>query len=114
MVDRSDFNMLKTENERLLAEIDKLSQKLNEEVKKTHGGVKLDLNLEKGRIREETSRLELELTKTGTKIESEIAGLRTQMETIKIQVLQYLIGTLTGAGALLLGKYDLNKMIRIV
>jgi hypothetical protein len=105
MVERSDFNMLKIENERLLTEIDKLKQKLNEEVKKTQGGVKLDINLEKGRIREETSSLELELTKTGTRIESEIAGLRTQMETIKSQILQYMIGTLTGVGALILGNY---------
>ncbi|RGB26183.1 DUF1640-domain-containing protein [Rhizophagus diaphanus] len=102
MVERSDFNMLKIENERLLTEIDKLKQKLNEEVKKTQGGVKLDINLEKGRIREETSGLELELTKTGTRIEGEIAGLRTQMETIKSQILQYMIGTLTGVGALIL------------
>lgn len=105
MVERSDFNTLKIENERLLTEIDKLKQKLNEEVKKTQGGVKLDINLEKGRIREETSGLELELTKTGTRIESEIAGLRTQMETIKSQILQYMIGTLTGVGALILGNY---------
>ncbi|RIA93923.1 hypothetical protein C1645_761342 [Glomus cerebriforme] len=102
VIERSDFNMLKIENERLLTEIDKLKQKLNEEVKKTQGGVKLDLNLEKGRIREETSRLQLELTKTGTRIESEIAKLRTQMETIKSQILQYMIGTLTGVGALIL------------
>ena len=101
--------MLKTENERLLAEIDKLRRKLNEEVKKTEGGVKLDINLEKGRIKEEKSRLELELTKTGTRIESEISGLRTHMEAIKFQILQYMIGTLTGAGALILGKYDLNS-----
>ncbi|GBC03462.1 hypothetical protein RclHR1_05130014 [Rhizophagus clarus] len=102
VVERSDFNMLKIENERLLTEIDKLKQKLNEEIKKTQGGVKLDINLEKGRIREETSSLELELTKTGTRIESEIAALRTQMETIKAQILQYMIGTLTGVGALIL------------
>ncbi|CAG8547473.1 12825_t:CDS:2 [Rhizophagus irregularis] len=70
MVERSDFNTLKIENERLLTEIDKLKQKLNEE--------------------------------TGTRIESEIAGLRTQMETIKSQILQYMIGTLTGVGALIL------------
>ena len=106
--------MLKTENERLLTEIDKLKRKLNEEVKKTEGGVKLDLNLEKGRIREESSRLELELTKTGTKIESEIAGLRAKVESSIFQIIQYMIGTLTGAGALILGKYDLIFTYKLV
>jgi len=41
MVERSDFNMLKIENERLLTEIDKLKQKLNEEVKKNSRGGKI-------------------------------------------------------------------------
>ncbi|CAI2165604.1 9575_t:CDS:2 [Funneliformis geosporum] len=104
MVEKSDFNVLKAENERLSTEIEKLKQKLNEEVKKTQGGVRLDLNLERGRIKDESRALEASLKETHTKIESDIAGLRTNMETVKFQILQYMIGTLTGAGALILGK----------
>ncbi|CAG8565129.1 14299_t:CDS:2 [Funneliformis mosseae] len=70
----------------------------------TQGGVRLDLNLERGRIKDESRVLEASLKETHTKIESEIAGLRTNMETVKFQILQYMIGTLTGAGALILGK----------
>ncbi len=104
MIEKSDFNVLKAENERLSSEIENLKQKLNEEVKKTQGGVRLDLNLERGRIKEELRELDASLKETHSKIESEIAGIRTHMETIKFQILQYMIGTLTGAGALILGK----------
>ena len=36
-----------------------------------------------------------------TRIESEIAGLRTQIEQAKFSILQYLVGVATGSGALL-------------
>ncbi|CAG8441392.1 3131_t:CDS:2 [Ambispora gerdemannii] len=102
MVGKNDASLMKSENERLLAEIEKLKAKLNEEVRRTQAGVRLDLNLEKGRIRDEASSLELKIKETETRIESEISNLRTQMETTKFQMLQYMLGTLTGAGALIL------------
>lgn len=41
---------LKAENERLLGDIEKLKQKLREEISRTQAGVRLDLNLEKVRF----------------------------------------------------------------
>lgn len=38
---------LKAENERLLGDIERLKQKLREEITRTQAGVRLDLNLEK-------------------------------------------------------------------
>ncbi|OZJ02970.1 hypothetical protein BZG36_04513 [Bifiguratus adelaidae] len=102
LLEKNDFTMMKSENERLQGEIEKLRQKLREEITRTQAGVRLDLNLEKGRIRDEASAQELKIKETDTRIESEIAGLRTQMEAIKFQILQYMVGTITGAGALLL------------
>lgn len=40
---------LKAENERLLGDIERLKQKLREEITRTQAGVRLDLNLEKVR-----------------------------------------------------------------
>lgn len=114
--------MMKAENERLQGELEKLRQKLREEITRTQANVRLDLHLEKGRIRDEASAQEIKIKETDTRIESEIAGLRTQMEAIKFQILQYMIGknfipmiesrmghthsncigTITGAGALFL------------
>ncbi|KAI7868485.1 hypothetical protein BDF14DRAFT_1724601 [Spinellus fusiger] len=102
LLEKNDFTMMHAENERLQGEVDKLRQKLREEITRTQANVRLELNLEKGRIRDEASAQEIRIRETDTRIESEIAGLRTQMEAIKFQILQYMIGTMTGAGALFL------------
>lgn len=47
--ERTDFMNLKAENERLLGDIEKLKQRLREEISRTQAGVRLDLNLEKVR-----------------------------------------------------------------
>lgn len=94
LLEKNDFTMMKAENERLQGEIEKLRQKLREEITRTQANVRLDLNLEKGRIRDEASAQEIKIKETDTRIESEIAGLRTQMEAIKFQILQYMVGKL--------------------
>lgn len=103
MLEKNDFSLTNTNNERLVSEIEKLRQRLREEIGRTQVGVRLDLNLEKGRIRDENATQELKVRAIEERIEQEIATLRTQMETIKLQTLQYMIGTITGAGALILG-----------
>ncbi|ORX94008.1 DUF1640-domain-containing protein [Basidiobolus meristosporus CBS 931.73] len=102
MLEKNDFAVMKADNERLLAEIEKLKHKLRDEIARTQAGVRLDLSLEKGRIRDEASVQEVKIKETDTKLEAEISNLRTQMESIKFQILQYMIGTITGTGALIL------------
>ncbi|CAG8495585.1 11076_t:CDS:2, partial [Acaulospora colombiana] len=85
MLEKNDFSLLKSDNERLVAEVEKLKQRLSEEIKRTQAATRLDMNLEKGRIRDESSMLEMKLKETDTRIESEISNLRTQMEAIKFQ-----------------------------
>ncbi|KAF9436604.1 hypothetical protein BGZ76_003478 [Entomortierella beljakovae] len=109
MLEKNDFSLTNTNNERLVSEIEKLRQRLREEVARTQAGVRLDLNLEKGRIRDEAATQELKVRATEERIEQEIAALRTQMETIKLQTLQYMIGTMTGAGALILAYLRMFK-----
>lgn len=113
MLEKNDFSLTNTNNERLVSEIEKLRQRLREEVARTQAGVRLDLNLEKGRIRDEAATQELKVRATEERIEQEIAALRTQMETIKLQTLQYMIGTITGAGALILGKFVASESLYI-
>jgi hypothetical protein len=140
MLEKNDFAVMKSNNEQLVSEVESLKQKLSEDVKRTQAGVRLDLNLEKGRIRDESSAIELKIQETDTRLEGEISNLRTQMESIKFQLLQYMIGrcksfmpflfsnallksypfnlflflhlsgTLTGAGALILGKSFVNLL----
>ncbi|PWN88430.1 DUF1640-domain-containing protein [Acaromyces ingoldii] len=109
LLERNDFALMKSENERLMADVEKLKQRLREEITRTTAGVRLDLNLEKGRIRDESSVHALKIKEVDTRIESEIAGLRSLIATAKINVLQYLVGVATGAGALLLAYLRMFK-----
>ncbi|EIW67078.1 hypothetical protein TREMEDRAFT_69975 [Tremella mesenterica DSM 1558] len=102
MHEKNDLTLMKAENDRLMTDVEKLKQRLREEVTRTQAGVRLDLNLEKGRIRDESSQQELKIKEVDTRIESEIAGLRMQIEQAKYSILQYLVGVATGSGALLL------------
>jgi hypothetical protein len=69
LVEKQDYSLLRSENERLLADVEKLKQRLREEISKTSAGVRLDLNLEKGRMRDELSARELKIREVETRIE---------------------------------------------
>ncbi|KAG9003583.1 hypothetical protein FRB94_014549 [Tulasnella sp. JGI-2019a] len=102
LVEKNDISLMKAENDRLASDLEKLKGRLREEITRTQAGVRLDLNLEKGRIRDETGMQELKLREVETRIESEMAGLRTAIETSKQNTLQYLVTVATGSAALLM------------
>src|SRR5271169_1681648 len=83
-MEKNDLAMIKAENDRLVSDIEKLKQRLREEITRTQAGVRLDLNLEKGRMREESSGQELKIKEVDTRIEQEIAGLRTAIQASKV------------------------------
>jgi hypothetical protein len=84
LMEKNDLAMIKAENDRLVNDIEKLKQRLREEVTRTQAGVRLDLNLEKGRLREESSGQELKIKEVDTRIEQEIAGLKTAIQASKV------------------------------
>jgi len=102
LMEKNDLAMIKAENDRLVADIEKLKQRLREEITRTQAGVRLDLNLEKGRMREESTSQELKIKEVDTRIEQEIAGLKTTIQASKATTLQYLVGFVTGCSALLM------------
>jgi hypothetical protein len=102
LVEKNDLAQMKAENDRLMTDIEKLKQRLREEITRTQAGVRLDLNLEKGRIRDEASAQELKIREVDARIESEIAGLRSAIEQSKQTTLQYLVTVATGCAALLM------------
>ncbi|KAF8905231.1 DUF1640-domain-containing protein [Gymnopilus junonius] len=102
LMEKNDLAMIKAENDRLMNDVEKLKQRLREEIMRTQAGVRLDLNLEKGRMREESSGQELKIKEVDTRIEQEIAGLRTAIQASKATTLQYLVGFVTGCSALLM------------
>lgn len=84
-MEKNDLAMIKAENDRLQADMEKLKQRLREEITRTQAGVRLDLNLEKGRMREESSGQELKIKEVDTRIEQEIANLRTAIQASKVR-----------------------------
>jgi len=102
LMERNDLAMMKAENDRVISDLERLKQRLREEITRTQAGVRLDLNLEKGRMREESSAQELKIKEVDTRIEREIADLRTSIQASKATTLQYLVGILTGCSALLM------------
>ena len=105
--DSTESNTTRNTHERLTNDIAKLSSRLRDETGRTSASVRLDLNLEKGRIREEAVGQELKIKETETKIEQEVAALREKLEQVKFQTLQWLMGVCTGFAALLLGAWRL-------
>lgn len=99
-MDKSEFTNLKNEQEQLRANLTNLQNRLREEITKSLAGVKLDLNLEKGRISKEGSEQKEKIELTYTRIEEEIANVQLQIKSVKTQVTQWLIGVSSGTAAL--------------
>lgn len=101
-LDKTEVTRVTNEHERLATDLEKLKQRFKEQIGKSRASVSLDLNLEKGRIREEAAVHELKIKETDTRIDQELANFKTQIEGTKVQVMQWLIGVCTGTFAVVL------------
>ncbi|KAK9713256.1 hypothetical protein RND81_06G015300 [Saponaria officinalis] len=93
------FSLLQRETEKLQDHIEKLRCELKYAVDKVTAGQKLDLNLERGRIRDELHNQSTETSKLTNKLDKEIHALRAQLESQKAEVLKYCTGTLVAISA---------------
>ncbi|PQM36203.1 protein FMP32 mitochondrial [Prunus yedoensis var. nudiflora] len=93
------FSLLQHETEKLRNDIEKMRSELRYEIDKVTAGQRLDLNLERGRIREELSNQNAETNNLTNKLDREIHALRAQVEAAKYDVIKYCIGTLVSISA---------------
>ncbi|EYU24082.1 hypothetical protein ABFS82_12G003100 [Erythranthe guttata] len=93
------FSLLQHETEKLKSDIEKMRSELRYEIDKVTAGQRLDLNLEKGRIRDELNNQNQETTHLTNKLDREIHELRAQLEAAKYDVIKYCIGTLASISA---------------
>ena len=105
--DSTESSLTRASHERLTNDLEKLRSRLRDEVQRTQASVRLDLNLEKGRIREEANSQDLKMQETETRIEQESAALRERLEAVKFSTLQWLMGVCTGTAAIILGVWRL-------
>lgn len=101
-MDKTEVTRVTNEHERLTTDLEKLRQKFKEEIAKSKSNVRLDLNLEKGRIRDESATHERKIKETEARIDQELANFKTLIEGTKLQVMQWLIGVCTGTFAVVL------------
>lgn len=93
------FSLLQREAEKLQSDIEKMRSELRYEIDKVTAGQRLDLNLEKGRIRDELANQTAETNNLTNKLDREIHALRAQLEAAKYDVIKYCIGTLVSISA---------------
>jgi Protein of unknown function (DUF1640) len=89
--DSTEAQLTRSSHERIAADIAKLNSRLRDEIGRTQSSARLDLSLEKGRIREEANGQEMRIKETETRIEQEVAGLRERVEAVKFSTLQWLM-----------------------
>ncbi|KAM4816763.1 mitochondrial calcium uniporter regulator 1 [Urocitellus parryii] len=125
ILEKSEFSALRAENEKIELELHQLKQQVMDEMIKVRTDTKLDFNLEKSRVKElytlnERKLLELRteimelhaqqdraLTQTDRKIETEVAGLKTMLESHKLDTIKYLAGSVFTCLTVALGFYRL-------
>ncbi|GMH18163.1 hypothetical protein Nepgr_020004 [Nepenthes gracilis] len=96
------FSLLQRETEKLKGDIEKLRSELKYEIDKVTAGQRLDLNLEKGHIRDELAKQKAETTNLTNKLDREIHALKAQLEVAKSDVIKYCVGTLVSLTAVAL------------
>ncbi|THU73838.1 hypothetical protein C4D60_Mb04t27060 [Musa balbisiana] len=92
------YALLQRETEKLRVDIEKMRSELRYEIDKVTAGQRLDLNLERGRIRDglrdELAKQSAETTELITKLDRKILTLRAQLDAAKHDAIKFCIGTL--------------------
>ncbi|KFQ07546.1 Mitochondrial calcium uniporter regulator 1, partial [Leptosomus discolor] len=124
ILEKSEFSALCSENEKIKLELQQIKKQVMDEITKVRADNKLNLNLEKSRVKElvsfdyfllETSNKIVELhaqqdralTQTDRKIDTEVADLKTMLESHKLDNIKYLAGSVFTCLTVALGFYRL-------
>ncbi|XP_029384593.1 mitochondrial calcium uniporter regulator 1 isoform X3 [Echeneis naucrates] len=123
ILEKSEFSTLLAENEKLKIEVFQLKVQLADLMNKVHSDTILDMNLEKSRVKElkaehekkllearteimeMTAEHDRHLTQTNMKIDTEVAGLKTMLESHKLDTIKYLAGSVFTCLTVVLGFY---------
>nr|XP_057916901.1 mitochondrial calcium uniporter regulator 1 [Doryrhamphus excisus] len=123
ILEKSEFSTLLAENEKLKVELWQLKVQLADVMNKIRSDTVLDMNLEKSRVKElkayherklleaRTEILEMtaeqdrHMTQTNMKIDTEVAGLKTMLESHKLDTIKYLAGSVFTCLTVVLGFY---------
>ncbi|XP_053198042.1 mitochondrial calcium uniporter regulator 1 [Scomber japonicus] len=123
ILEKSEFSTLLAENEKVKIQLMELKVQLADVMNKVRSDTILDMNLEKSRfkelkvdnekkllearteIMEMTAEQDRHLTQTNMKIDTEVAGLKTMLESHKLDTIKYLAGSVFTCLTVVLGFY---------
>ncbi|XP_071387720.1 mitochondrial calcium uniporter regulator 1 [Centroberyx affinis] len=123
ILEKSEFSTLLAENEKIKIQLLQLKVQLADVMNKVRSDTILDMNLEKSRVKEmkaehekklletRTGIMEMNaeqdrhLTQTNMKIDTEVAGLKTMLESHKLDTIKYLAGSVFTCLTVVLGFY---------
>ncbi|NXO69723.1 MCUR1 regulator, partial [Phainopepla nitens] len=107
ILEKSEFSALRSENEKIKLELQQMKKQVMDEITKVHADNKLNLNLEKSRVKELHAQQDRALTQTDRKIDTEVADLKTMLESHKLDNIKYLAGSVFTCLTVALGFYRL-------
>ncbi|KAJ3093029.1 hypothetical protein HK102_012238 [Quaeritorhiza haematococci] len=83
LIEKRDSAQLKAELDRIAGEVARIKESLRDTVARVQGGVQLDINLEKGRAKDEASTLVKMAERADQRVDKEIEGLMVRLEQIR-------------------------------
>ncbi|NWS15270.1 MCUR1 regulator, partial [Pachyramphus minor] len=107
ILEKSEFSALRSENEKIKLEFQQIKKQVMDEITKVRADNKLNLNLEKSRVKELHAQQDRALTQTDRKIDTEVADLKTMLESHKLDNIKYLAGSVFTCLTVALGFYRL-------
>ncbi|MCO5582390.1 hypothetical protein L7F22_036285 [Adiantum nelumboides] len=97
------ISLTQREVERIRTDVEKMRSDLRYEIDKVTAAQRLDINLERGRTRDDLAKQSVETSELTNKLDREIHALKTQVEAAKYEVIKYGIGTIVSLTAVGLG-----------
>ncbi|XP_063423016.1 mitochondrial calcium uniporter regulator 1-like [Mytilus trossulus] len=94
ILEKSEFTMLRNENQMQTAEILQMKTYVSDEISKLKGHVKLDINLERSRSMEAHAENEKQLQIVRNKIDTDVANLKTTYEQYRNDIIKNTVGTI--------------------
>ncbi|KAK0144657.1 Mitochondrial calcium uniporter regulator 1 [Merluccius polli] len=123
ILEKSEFSSLLAENEKVKIHLLQLKGQLADLMNKVRSDTLLDMSIEKSRVKEMKAQYEKKLletrtdimemnaehdchlTQTNMKIDTEVAGLKTMLESHKLDTIKYLAGSVFTCLTVVLGFY---------
>ncbi|EPX70819.1 DUF1640 family protein [Schizosaccharomyces octosporus yFS286] len=101
-IERQEMASLHAQAGQLYSDIERLRTSFRDQLNNSTAEARLQLSIERLNHYDEASLQELKLRELSAEIDTEMSNFRTQLATYKTQTLQWLLGIVTGSGALLL------------